>query len=183
MKTLKTIALAILTMSFFHNCTYVKNKMNGRDIYVIPLNRYPDPISHLEKGTPLRLIAFAFGNESDKDHTYYHQFLAINQTTGDTIRVLTQLISVGADNTYTTPTLYNHDKGIETATFVPKDSSFDMLMNINALGDKPDTSALNKLQEKNNAADMVVMVKGVRLFENSHYKTVVGALHFDDQPW
>lgn len=185
MKAIKTISIALLTIALFQSCTYIKNKMNSNNVYTIPLNRYPYPISQLEKGTPLKLIAFAFGEESDKEHTYYYQFLAVNQSTGDTLRVLTPLINVGEENTYTTPTLYNHDKGIETATFIPKDSTFNMLMNLSNMGEKimTDSSGIDQLFKKSNATEMVVMVKNVPLFERPHYKSVIGALHFDQQPW
>lgn len=185
MKTTATITIGLLTMSLFHNCTYIKSKFSDKHIYLTPLNRFPYPISQLEKGTSLKLIAVAFGSESDSEHTYYYQFLGINQSSGDTLRILAPIISVGKENTYTSPKLYNHDKGVETATFEPKDSSFDLKINLVASPEKleADPNAFDKMQKKSNADEMVLMVRGVPLFENSHYKTVVGALHFDEQPW
>lgn len=185
MKITASITIALLTLSLFYNCTYIKNKVSGRQVYAAPLNKFPYPISNLKEGTPLKLIALAFGEETDKDHTYYYQFLTINQSNGDTVRVLAPLISVGPENTYTSPSLYNHDKGIETATFIPKDSSFYLKINFLASPEKleADPNAFDKMQGKSNAEEMVLMVKGVPLFESSHYKTVIGALHFDEQPW
>ena len=185
MKKTAVIIITFLTLSLFYNCTYVKNKMSGKQVYAAPLNQFPYPISNLEKGTQLKLIALAFGEETDKDHTYYYQFLTINQSNGDTVRVLAPIISVGPENTYTSPSLYNHDKGIETATFIPKDSSFDFKINAIASPERLETdpNAFDKMQSKSNAEEMVLLVKGVPLFENSHYKTVIGALHFDEQPW
>jgi hypothetical protein len=176
--------IAFFIMQLLSNCTS-KTAEHTKELYLTPLNEIPFQISELEKGTTLKLIAFSGGNQTDKEHTYYHQFITINQSTGDTIRVLAPLISVGEQNTYTTPLEYNHDKGIETARFEAKDSSFDFKINAFAGADNltTDPGAFDKLQKKSDAAELVVMVRGVPLFGNTHYKTVIGVLHFDEQPW
>lgn len=185
MKRLNKILFAALAISLLSDCSSNITGSHSEEVYLTPLSEIPFSISTLEKGTPLKLIAFAGGNQSDKEHTYYYPFIAINESSGDTIRILAPLISVGEENIYTTPLQYNHDKGIETATFEPKDSSFDMKINVFAFGDTPPTNGeqIDKMRQKSNAAEMVVMVKKVSLFENPRYKTVIGALHFDEQPW
>lgn len=185
MKRLTTILFIALAISLLTNCSSNSNGSHSKGVYLTPLNEIPFPISTLEKGTPLKLIAFTGGNQSDKKHTYYYQFIAINQSSGDTVRVLVPLISVGEENIYTTPLQYDHDKGIEAATFEPKDSSFDMKINAFAFGDTPPAHGdeIDKMQQKSSAAELVVMVKKIPLFENPRYKTVIGALHFDERPW
>jgi hypothetical protein len=170
---------------FFSGCVSKRADNNTQDLSLLSVKQIPFHISTLEKGTPLKIIAFSGGKQSDKEHTYYNQFITVNQSTGDTIRVLAPLISVGEENIYTTPVQYNHDKGIEMATFEPKDSSFDFKINAFAAGEQSpaDGKAFEKLQEKSNAEETVFMVKGIPLFESNRYKTVIGALHFNEQPW
>jgi hypothetical protein len=185
MKLLFYTAITVFAVSLLSNCSSKRSGNHTEERYFTPLDEIPFRISPLEKGTTLKLIAFSGGNQTDNEHTYYHQFIAINEFSGDTIRVLTPLISVGQENIYTTPLQYNHDKGIETASFEPRDSSFYFKINAFAMGDKltTDSTTFDKMQKKSDADEMVVMVKKVPLFENTHYKTVIGALHFDEQPW
>ena len=60
-------------------------------------------------------------------------------------------------------------------------------MKINAFdfGDTPPAIGedIEKMRQKSSAAELEVMVKKVPLFENTHYRTVIGALHFVRQPW
>jgi hypothetical protein len=164
------------------------NKSNTGEIYFIPFKDAPFSISNIDSGTQVKLIAFSDGQESSKDATYYPQFIGVTST-GDTVRVLSPLITVGPDNTFTSPFMFDHTKGIDVATVQPKDSSVDMLINVYAhtsdieKNSKQGTDLTKVLRQRSNAQEMIVMVKGVAYFENMNYKTAIGILHFDEQPW
>lgn len=170
------------------NCKSHTSANNIADLYYISMKDCPFSFSSVDSGTQIRIIAFSGGEESTPETTFYDQFIGVTNTQ-DTIRILTPLISTGEQNTWTTPTLYNPDKGIETATIQPKDSSFDFAINLyaqsKANGESPIKTGedYGKLQQKSNANEKIVMAKNISLFESPHYKTVIGALHFDEVPW
>jgi hypothetical protein len=179
--------LLLIVVLALTNCKSHTSANNTADLYYISMKDCRFSFSSIDSGTQIRIIAFSGGEESTKETTFYDQFIGVTNTQ-DTIRI-TPLISTGEQNTWTTPTLYNHDKGIETATIQPQNSSFYFGINLLAQsktnGESPITTGddYDKLQQKSSADEKIVMVKNIPLFESSRYKTVVGALHFDEVPW
>ena len=177
------LLLTLITLAFlFANCK--PGNGNTADSYFVPLKDVPFNISTIDSGTQIKLIAFSGGSESNKEAVYYPQFIGVTNE-GYTIRVFTPLISTGPTNTYTTPFLFDHKKGVDLATIQPKDSSTDVSINLYTHTKElnGDASELGKLLKKSDAPEMAVMIKGVSLFESKSYKTVIGVLHFDEVPW
>jgi hypothetical protein len=110
--------------------------------------------------------------------------------TGDTLRILTPLISVdesaGLDNkTYTTPLQYNPKKGITNAFYEPIDSAQNLLLKVESVikHDKDDSIELNSLMSKVDKRQFVVINKNLSELENAHFRTVIGVLNFKGIPW
>lgn len=71
MNKLIQTTITALTISLLSNCSSRSNGngTHSEGIYLTTLNEVPYRISTLEKGTPLKLIAFAGGNQNDKEWT------------------------------------------------------------------------------------------------------------------
>lgn len=159
---------------------------NTNEQYFISMKDCPFKISVIDSGASIRIIGFSGGRESDKQTIYYDQFVGVTDG-GDTLRILTPLINTSAANTYSSPLLYNHDKGIETATIQPSNEELNKALGYfihsKELEQIKDGGDLDKLSNDLPADRQLVMVKGIRLFESTNFKTVIGALHFDEVPW
>ena len=182
MKFILIIAMFFLLL----NCTTNSNSSTD-DIYFLPLQDCPFNISSIDSGTQIRIIAFSGGEESNEEITYYPQFIGVTKTS-DTIRVFTPLISTQVGNIYSSPLLYNYDKGIDVATIQPKSSSLSTAINLFAHSKEFENSNIKNAEDyerisKKTTDEKLVMVRGISIFENPRYKTVIGALHFDEVPW
>lgn len=155
-----------------------------------PLKEFADPITEISSGSAISLLAYSGGGEGKKgDGLYYSQFIGIDKTTGDTVRVLAAVISVengGEDGkTVLTPApMYDFDKGMRDATFrVPTENDKLLISMMPALqGEAPDPAKLNSTAQDTTVNEYVLIPQGQPFFSR-HYKTVVGILSFKDQPW
>jgi len=158
----------------------------------IPLSQFTIDSNAIEPGSAVQIIAYSGGKESKKKNINYFQFIVVNKKSGDTVRVLTALINVPGDSdkgTYTTPTMFDGNKGVFEATFEPKDSTQNMLINLSTVVDEKDGN-LQAMKEivsdsSNTVAgeEWVVVNKSLHIFENANYKTTVGILKFGSIPW
>ena len=189
MKNLGMLAL-VLIGGLLTNCNFFANEPE-QDYLYIPLKDYKYSKADISPETELELIAFSGGKPNDKKNIYYYQFIAINVSTGDTLRILTPLISVdesaGVDNlTYTTPLQFEADKGVRNAYFVARDSVQNLFLQAIKLinENKLDTSTIvESLLADIDANELVVVNKSLSLFENTTYKTAIGILNFKKIPW
>lgn len=131
------------------------------------------------------------GGEEDKnsDGVDYCQFIGIDKSTADTVRILATVINVedaGEDGkpVMTPATSYSIDKGIRDATFmVPTENDKRMIALLPTLhGGKPDVTKLSAAAEDTVVNGYVLIPRGQPFFTR-HYKTVVGILSFKQQPW
>ena len=155
-----------------------------------PLKEFADTITEIPSGTAIELLANSGGEEDKKgDGVNYCQFIGIDKTTGDTVRILATVINVeeaGTDGkpVLTPATTYDFDKGIRDATFrVPTEDDKRMIALLPALqGGQTDVTKLNSVAESTPVNEYVLIPQGEPFFAR-HYKTVVGILSFKQQPW
>ena len=171
-------------------CNVFEKKFHQVYEYV-PLKEYKYSEANIQPGAEVQLIAFSGGKPDDKENVYYYQFIVINLSTGDTLRILTPLISIDPSagvetKTYTTPLQFDPAKGITNAFYEVQDSSQNLFLQTDKMlnGDKVDTSFdVQLLMDHINENQLVVVNKSLSMFENPTYKTAVGILNFKKIPW
>jgi hypothetical protein len=152
------------------------------------LKEFQDTVVSLPSGTAISILACSGGDVGKgNDELHYCQFIGINQTTGDTIRILAAAINVeeasmGGKHVLTPSTTYDFDKGIRDATFkVPTDDDQMMIKMMPEM--QADNAAENVGAKKDDEVKEYVMIpEGVPFFTR-HFKTAVGILSFAQQPW
>ena len=156
-----------------------------------PLKDFAYTPATIAPGTEIELLALSGGKESDEETIYFWQFIGIDKSSGDTVRIISSLISVANssdpnDKTYTTPMQYDPDKRITAADFYPADSSQKLAAEFGAAGsgDKQLTEdQIKKIMEgKSGRKEVIVINKGMDIFQRN-YKTALGVLNFKQQPW
>jgi hypothetical protein len=188
MKILTAAFFAFLFTAAFSSCRA------KQEFEYVPLEEYTYEKANIQPGTEVELLAFSGGRRNDKEDVYYYQFIVVSKETGDTLRILTPLISIDdltgtANKTYTTPLQYNPEKGITNAFYEPKDSSQNLLLQTEELADlaktnMPDSSLdIGTLMNTLNKNQLVVVNKSIRIFQNPRYPTAIGTLNFKQIPW
>jgi hypothetical protein len=158
------------------------------DFQFVPLDEYEYKHADIQKGELIDLIAFSGGPQDNTETIFYYQFIGVRKSKGDTVRILTPLISVPGDTSkdqiHSSPLLYNPDKGITTAEYRPFDSTHVVLLEGERFseglgnGRSLDRGDLYKITQK----QMVVLNQRIDLFQG-HYPTAVGILHFEGVVW
>lgn len=192
MRTRKNLILLFCALAVFSACNQGHKAGSFAAQYTRqPLKEFSDPITEIPSGDVIELLAYSGGSEAKKgDGANYCQFIGVDKTTGDTVRVLATVISVenGDDDgkpVLTDATMYDFDKGIRDATFrVPTDNDKLMIAMLPAehAGGKPDLPKINERLQDIKVKGYVLIPQGQPFFSR-HYKTVVGILSFKDQPW
>ena len=156
-----------------------------------PLKDFAYTPATIAPGTEIELLAISGGKESDEETIYYWQFIGIDKSSGDTVTIISPLISVANstapnDKTYTTPLQYDPDKKITTADFYPSDSSQKRAADFGALipsDGPPSEDQVKKIMEgKTGRKEVIVINKGMDIFQRN-YKAAFGVLNFKQQPW
>jgi hypothetical protein len=186
MKAFISLLTATVLIEIFYSC----NPAGHRYDYV-PLEEYKYSKANIQAETEVELLAFSGGKESGEKSVYYYQFMVRDKSTGDTLRILTPLISVdqsaGVDNkTYTTPLQYDVAKGITNAFYEPMDSSQNLLLqteSLDKLGKNDSSVNIEALMSKIDKPQFVVVNKSMDVFENPNYRTAIGVLNFKKIPW
>lgn len=81
------------------------------------------------------------------------------------------------------------NKGVFDATFEPKDSTQNMMINLYTVagGKEGDLQAMKEIVNDTGktvtGCEWVVVNKSVPIFENTNYKTTIGTLKFGCIPW
>ncbi|HEY4149975.1 MAG TPA: hypothetical protein VGM41_13645 [Chitinophagaceae bacterium] len=186
------IYIAVFIIAFFTTGCHYLHHQEKQDIQYIPLSDYKYTPAKVDAGTAMRVIAYSGGKDSDKDNIYYCQFITINSLNGDTVRVLASLISFDSpDNgevhtVHTTSAIYDGRKEITDAVFVPEDSTSTLILNtpVDLENDKKDLHNFNPDDlYKIKRPQLVAINKSLPMLQTPSYKTIVGVLHFKDQPW
>ena len=143
-------------------------------------------------GTPVRLIAYSGGIDENEKEIYYHQFIGVDKTTNDTLRILTSFITFpapgseknkSARNVY----LYSRTKRLTDAEIYPHDSIMVLLQNLSEKGYsesevKDIPTDIEPLTKEIKRKRFVVLNKDMDIFQRN-FKTVIGVLQFKEQPW
>ncbi len=184
---MKSLILSVAGLFIILSCN---NRNVSSGITIKPLSEAGYVIDSLPTGTPLRIIAWSGGLEDSKKEVYMHQFIVKDKNTGDTIRVLARLLSVknidGSGETYSPITAFDPDKEILDVEFhqVPEHEN---LLDAVTLGIK-DGGTPNKddimaaINDSASVKKFVVINNNYPIFTRN-YKTVIGVLYFDTQPW
>jgi hypothetical protein len=154
-----------------------------------PLKEFQDTLVNLPSGTSIRILAYSGGDMGkETDELHYCQFIGINQTTGDTVRILTAAINVEKASTdgksvLTPSTTYDFDKGVMDATFKVPTENDEMMIKMMPQLQGDNNVPKNIGENKDDAVkDYVMIPEGVPFFIR-HYKTAIGILSFNQQPW
>jgi len=173
---------------------FIKCRNSGdQEITFKPVKEFNFTPGTLPAGTTLDLIAFSGGKANTKDKVYYYQFIGVDPANGDTIRILSTLISVpdetdAAKKIYTPTSQYDFAKRIVSAIFYPQDSTHDVSINLisetidNENKEMDLDNIKSALENKRLKNEFVVVNKSIDIFANE-YKTVFGVLHFTERPW
>jgi hypothetical protein len=185
--------IIILGCISFFICTGCSNSgtKHEHSYEYVPLSEYKVDSANIKPDAEVRIIGFSGGDKSEKDQVNYFQFLVTEKESGDTVRILAPLICItkeaGVENdTYTTPSQFDGSKGVFDAVFVLKDSTQNMMINVDAAPlptDENIESIKNSLSNTVNGKEMVVVNKSIPNFENPAYKTAIGILKFNKKPW
>jgi len=186
---MKNLLLSLTTLVVFARCGQGHREGSFSANYKHQsLKEFPDTVVNLPSGTAIRILAFSGGDVAKKsDELYYCQFIGINQTTGDTVRILAAAINVEEASTDGKPVLtpsstYDFDKGITNATF--KAPTEDDQMMIKMMPGLQGGNMAEKVGDKlDNAVNEYVMIPESVPFFTRHYRTAVGILSFTQQPW
>ena len=180
--------LAITAPVIFVGCN--NHKILDRVDYQ-PLEDYEYTPATITPGSAIELLAFSGGKRSDENNLYYYQFVGIDKSKGDTIKILLPVISVDEaegieTKTYTTPLQFNSDKGITTAYFeqLPSDTALNLIngTEANSGGEISTEKIQAMLDGKSHQKPYVVLNKSIDLFQRD-YKAVIGVLNFKQIPW
>jgi len=165
------------------------------DLDYVPLKDYSFQPTDLDSGTTFKLLAFSGGKSDDKDNVYYYQFIGVNTTTKDTMRILAPLISFPSEENptqkiHTTPLQIDASKRISEATYSKADSMTNLMLQTFSIAGDANSDQKAKLEAMKNgvnsdikAHQWVVVNKGMPIFSNTSYKTAIGILHFSERPW
>jgi hypothetical protein len=189
MKPIGYFFFASLVVCISLNCS--SNKDHS-ELEFIPFEKMNYKIDTVKQGTAVDLIAYSGGKEQNEKDIYYSQFIGVNKVTNDTLRILTSLITCpgsisGQSNEARTVYLYSGQKRLTEAEIFPEDSTMILMQNLtgkaysdNGSKDIPeDVSSLMKGIERKR---FVVLNNGMDIFQRD-LKTVIGVLHFKEQPW
>jgi hypothetical protein len=175
------VALVVLLM----NCQSKKeNQLEYK-----PLKDFNYTPANIARGSEIELLAFSGGQQSDENTIYYCQFIGIDKSTGDTVKIISSLISVeepGENKTYTTPMQFDPHKGITTAEFEPSDSAQQLAVEFNAAASSEKQLTEEQIKQimegKSNRKELVAINKDIDLFQRD-YKAAIGVLNFKKMPW
>jgi DNA-directed RNA polymerase beta' subunit len=167
------------------------NEEGGQKFEHIPLAEYKYNQASIEPGTRMQLLGFSGGKGNDKETIYYYQFIVLNEATGDTLRILSPLISFNDPESdekkvYTTPLQFDADKGVYQAIYERQDSSQNLILQTEALtknGALDSSVDFQALADEIKFKQLVVINKTIPMFENPNYQTAIGILHFQEIPW
>jgi len=146
------------------------------------------PAFTLDSGTKLTILGYSGGGPSDTAIIYF-PFLAINDQTGDTLRILSALISVDNEDdplkeTFTPASTYNMDKGVREVIFEPVTENQGMMLELTALATgKVDTGIVTTLDNSKKKPAYVAINHSFPILQDPRFKTVVGVLRFKQIPW
>lgn len=190
----KFAGAALLILAVFCRCSGLYPGSADNDFKYLPLKEYTYEPAEIRPGTEINIVAFSGGRENDKDADYYPQFIVINTSNGDTVRILTPLISTDSSagstsKTYTSPMQFDGSRGIRSATYETANPHQRMMMRLTSESIFHLPEGAEGIKELNSLIgdtigkkEYVVINNAAPIFERK-YKTIIGVLNFKDPPW
>lgn len=157
----------------------------------MPIGEFEYTPTTVKAGTPIDLIAFSGGKANKEGEVYYYQFIGIDVNIGDTLRILSTLMSIKSDNDtinkiHIPVSEYDGAKAVTSAVFYLQDNTHDLSINLSVAGLSGDTAELGKIksivQRGTRKREYVVINNSIDIFANN-YKTAFGVLHFNEKPF
>ena len=190
-KNIPILLLLSLVFIACNNTTKTEAVNVTGEFKYVPLADLKYKPADISTGTEVEILANLDGPKDNGDTVYYYQFIVLNKTNGDTVRILCPEITVdeeaGIDGkTSTSPLLYDMSKGITTASFELIDSSKSLLLNgenMDKMINTNDSATINHLLSPSNAIKIVVFDKNDSDKRIFRFKTAVGVLNFKKIPW
>jgi hypothetical protein len=183
---MKKLPLFILALVLLSQC---QNKRPD-ELSFKPLSDYKIDSSAAKNGDKLTLLALSGANNIDDDAVYYSKFLAVNETSRDTILILCPLLKFTSpessiENLYILPIEFSSDKKVSTASFLKSNDYLNLIFKTFLSVDESDFStgqAVEHLQRTTGQKkELVVENTSMDIF-NRTYKTTIGILDFDTDP-
>lgn len=125
-------------------------KRTGSEYEFVKLKDFKFSTTEIKTGTKIELLSFSGGDDLAEDKIYYKQFIGINKSTGDTLRVLA-LAPIQQ---------YDLDKAIRIGTY------------------KTDLPMRKQMTASEN--EYIIFNRNLADIEKGNYKTVFGILEFDE---
>ncbi len=160
------------------------------DFEYVPLESFRYEKAEIEAGTGVRLLAFSGGIKNGNDKVHYSQLLCVTENTGDTIIILSPMVSYNQSDTdsskiYSPIFTFNPPADMLTASYHPLDSMrLGMLIHAEGYSANKD-GTLQEVEEKLKKGvvqHMVIVNKKMPEFAGARYPAVVGVLHFKKSP-
>jgi hypothetical protein len=147
-----------LAVIYFSGCKH-------SDFEFVKLKDFKYTRAEILPGTEIKLIAYSGtgGKENNNDAVYYFQFIGIDTSTGDTLRILS-------------PQYYDSKKYGRTATFYSEKSDIGNIINRELL-------QTGKESSKPSVKEIFVVCNNkpeFLLLENRGFKTAIGSLGFKE---
>ena len=191
--TLKMTNLLLLSLNLLacNNTTETKISNINTDFKYVPLAEFKYRPVDISPGTEVEILANLDGPKNNRDTVFYYQFIVLNKTNGDTIRILCPEITVDEDagidrKTSTTPLSYDISTGVTSAFYDVIDSSKSLLLNgenMEQLVNSNDSISIEHLLAPSNAIKIVILDQKDSNDRVFRFKTAVGVLNFKRIPW
>lgn len=187
----QSIPVAFLVITFLAQCRNSSHDgVLDADFKEIPLSQYKFEKATIDSGASVRIVAFSGGKSGQQKNRYYSQFIVRSERTGDTLRILTALISVDSipgstSEVHTFPDQFDGKAGVFEAMYEPPSADQNLLMNLSSRlpSEGADAKDLDRmLSDTADIKEFVLVNKNSDIFEKN-YKTAVGVLRFHQQPW
>jgi hypothetical protein len=187
---MKKLAFYFAILLLFARCGQEHREGSfSADYKLQPLKEFQDTLATLPSGAAIRILAYSGGEgQKQRPELHYCQFIGIDETTGDTVRILAAAIDAveeGGDGkpVMTASTEYDFDKGVTEATFKTPTEDDKMMINMMSKGNPDSKTVENIVTKRDTGAKAYVFIpKGIPFFSR-HFKTAVGILSFQQQPW
>jgi hypothetical protein len=150
---MKRIYMALSTALFLFSC-----KTSGPDFEYVKFEDFKYEPAQIAPQTQVQVLSFSGGKACDPNTTYYYQFIGINTTNGDTVRILSpcQKVPDGLQP--------------ETGGFTPWDSTSSLV---------DQALEMVKAEKMENKKRYIVFNKHLADIEKGNYKTAIGTLGFN----
>ena len=189
--------LLVLTGSlaslFFSNCS---SSAAGFGSKMMPLKDFGYRFDTIGSGSEIKILDFSGGKKSLKNNFYYSQFIGIEKSTGDTVRILASWIRgplppnapEGTHLLLNAAYMFDSTKGVTDAVFTIPDYHDRRLMNFDIMMDddeqKTDSAEIEKAMSDTATPknEYVILRDEVPLFKGN-YRTAIGIMNFKQKPW